>query len=90
MCRSPLSAEPPPTIAHWRGHGLKAIEVCCYAGYCRHSGRIEFDALGLPDETLFHDIPRLRRFRCMACGAHAMDVRPDWTDHRAHGAGRLS
>ena len=81
--RRSASTEPPPTIAHWRGHGLKAIEVCCHAGYCRHSGRIEFDALPLPDETPFPDIARRLRFRCTACGARQYEVRADWREYNA-------
>ena len=86
----PASTEPPPTIGHWRGHGLEAIEVCCHAGLCRHAGRIEFDALALPDETPFPEIARRRRFRCTACGARENAVRPDWRDYRAEGRGRAS
>ena len=88
--RRPISryTGPAPTIGHWRGHGLKAIEVTCHAGYCRHSGRIEFDALPLPDETPFPDIARRLRFRCTARGERRYEVRADWRDYTAQGMGK--
>jgi hypothetical protein len=79
------STEQPPTIAHWRGHGLKGIEVVCHAGYCRHAGRIEFDALPLSDETPFQDVARRLRFRCTVCGAREYTVRVDWSGFNAPG-----
>jgi len=35
------------------------------------------------------EVPALRwRLRCSSCGSRPNDVRPDWREHRAHGAGK--
>jgi len=44
---------------------------------CHHTKRVEFDALGLPDDTVFLDIPKLRRFVCEKCGGREATVGAD-------------
>jgi hypothetical protein len=41
---------PPATIADMRRIGLSVFVIECAALYCYYQARIEFDALGLPDE----------------------------------------
>jgi hypothetical protein len=80
------SLDPPPTIAHLKAQGLTGVCPVCRA--CQHSDAVAFDAIGLPEETLFPDIARTRRFRCSACGARDCAVVPDWRGYRASGMGR--
>jgi len=35
---------------------------------CRRSKAVAFGLIGLPDETLFPNIAKLRRFKCEGCG----------------------
>lgn len=81
---------PLPTIGDSRRSGIVACDVQCAGPDCWHQVGVTFDDLGLPDETVFVDIPRLRRFRCRKCGCRQVRVSPDWTDHRAQGNGRKS
>ena len=55
---------PLPTIADTRRLGMTGFRVECVTLHCQHTKRVEFDALGLPDDTVFLDIPKLRRFVC--------------------------
>jgi hypothetical protein len=75
----------PPTIGHLKSMGLTGVYVTCRG--CQRSRPLPFDALKLPDETLFPDVERLRRFRCADCGGSASAVTPDWRDYNAHGTG---
>jgi hypothetical protein len=68
------------TIAGARAQGLKAIDVWCVGNNGHHGGRIEFEALGLFEDTVFLRIQGLRRFKCMRCGNRLVEVRPRWTD----------
>ena len=43
---------------------MTGFRVECSAQYCHHYRRVELDALDLPDDTVFLDIPKLRRFVC--------------------------
>ena len=67
--------------------GITAFSVWCTR--CRHSGRFTFAGLALPDDLVFVEIPRARRFRCTQCGAREVGVMPDWRDYRASGTGTL-
>jgi hypothetical protein len=67
--------------------GLTAFSVWCTR--CRHAGRFTFDALALPDNLVFVDIPRARRFLCTGCGARSPAVIPDWRGYVASGTGSL-
>jgi hypothetical protein len=58
------SPGPPPAIASLRREGLRALLVRCLGSDCyRPLVGIEFDALGLPEETPFPEIKTLCRFR---------------------------
>jgi len=61
MPRSTYSG-PPPTIAHMRRIGIKAVIVECAAKYCHRESRLTFEALRLADDTPMPDIG-LRRVR---------------------------
>ena len=77
---------PLPTIGDTRRHGITHVRVCCEAliggVMCWRMTEVPLDALGLPDEAVFVDIPRLRRFRCRRCGASKVRVLPSWPDVR--------
>ena len=77
----------PPTVGWSRGMGLTAFSVWCTA--CKHAARFTFEALGLPDDLVFVEIPRARRFVCTACGARSPAVMPDWRGYVASGTGSL-
>jgi hypothetical protein len=55
---------PLPTIADSKRLGMTGFRVECATLYCYHTKRVEFDALGLPDDIVFIEIPKLRRFVC--------------------------
>ena len=80
----------PATIGHLRAIGLRALSASCLfsAGGCGRGGRVAFDVLDLPDETVFLTIPRRRRLVCRTCGTRSFDIMPDWIDHAAYGNGR--
>jgi hypothetical protein len=69
---------PLPTIADSRALGMTGVRVECGALYCHHTKRVEFDAIGLPDDTVFIDIPKLCRSVCEKCGGRDVSVGADW------------
>jgi hypothetical protein len=79
---------PPATIADMRRIGLSAVVVECAALYCYHQVRIEFDALGLPNELSFPDITKHRRFVCTKCGSRKVTTHACWNDFVARGNGK--
>lgn len=78
---------PPATIADMRRIGVSAFIIECAALYCYHQARMEFDALGLPDELSSLDITKHRRFVCTKCGARKVTVHACWRDFSAPGNG---
>ena len=74
--------------------GLKALHAHCLImdrfgqRGCGHSGDILYDALGLPDETIWIRIPWHRRLICSRCGTRTYEISPNWRDHVAHGNGK--
>lgn len=66
----------PPTIGVLRSQGVAGIRVMCPG--CRAMATVSFDAIALPDETLFPAIPQRRRLVCKACGIRSRSVMPDW------------
>jgi hypothetical protein len=58
---------PLPTIGYTRAQGVGRIRVYCIQG-CGHSGMVEIDRLGMPDELAFVHIPAQRRQVCTGCG----------------------
>jgi hypothetical protein len=65
--------------------GVSAVIIECAALYCYHQRRIEFDALGLPDELSSLDVTKHRRFVCTKCGAREVTAHACWADFRARG-----
>jgi hypothetical protein len=49
--------------------------------YSYHQKRIAFDALNLPDDLAFLDIPRARSFVCEKCGGRDATVGGDWSEY---------
>jgi hypothetical protein len=47
-----------PTIGHIRTLGMTGFVLDCLGVYCHHTARIEFDALQLPNEMIFVEIPK--------------------------------
>ena len=78
---------PPPSIGHLRSMGLVAFTVHCRVERCGKTGRVLFDALGLPDEAIFIEIPHERSLTCTGCGTRSYEISPDWRDHVAQGNG---
>jgi hypothetical protein len=72
---------PLPTIADNKRLGMTGFRVECATLYCHHTKRVEFDALGLPDDTVFLDIPKLRRFVWEEGGGREATARADWNDY---------
>jgi hypothetical protein len=58
---------PLPTIADSKRLGMTGFRVECATLYCHHAKRIEFEALGLPDDAVISRHPkatfRLREMR---------------------------
>ena len=88
MPHSPYTG-PPATIADMRRIGVSAVIIECAALYCYHQARIEFDALGLPDELSSLDVTKHRRFVCTKRGARKVTVHAYWRDFSAPGNGVL-
>jgi|SRR5664279_3473616 len=72
---------PLPTIAYSKRLGMTGFRVECCAQYCHRQRRVEFDALGLPDDTVFLDIPKARHFVCAKCGGREASVGADWNQY---------
>ena len=86
--RSEPYTGPLPTIGETKRHGVVACHIQCATPNCWNKRRFTFEELGLPDDTIFLHIPRLRRFRCKRCGCRSVRVSADWRDHKAHGNGK--
>ncbi|MDD5277709.1 MAG: hypothetical protein PHR16_16705 [Methylovulum sp.] len=89
MARQTYSG-PLPTVGDTRAQGITALSVTCESPNCRWSSYSAFDALRLPDDMVFVEIPRHRRFVCSRCGGRRVGVMPDWRQHRARGDGRAA
>lgn len=77
----------PPTIGDCRRQGMVTFSVHCPPP-CGRVSRLTFDALRLPDETIFLDIPKKRRLRCTECERAASEIAPSWNEVVAHGNGK--
>ncbi|MGA2637241.1 hypothetical protein [Methylocella sp.] len=60
---------------------MTGFRVECSTRYCHHEKRVEFGALGLPDDTVFLEIQKLRRFVCEKCGGREATVGADWNEY---------
>ena len=82
----------PSTIADLRSQGVAGAWVTCCNPVCLRSTPVAFAAIGaaigLPPDTPFPNIARVRRFVCAACGSKRADVSPDWRGHKGKGNGR--
>ena len=76
-----------PTIGDSRRQGMTTFSVHCGAP-CGHVSKLTFDALRLPDQTYFIDIPKRRRLRCSSCGRRATEISASWNEVAQHGNGR--
>jgi hypothetical protein len=77
--------EPTKTIGDARAGGETQFTVHCESTGCHHKAVMSFDQLGLPDETIFVYIPRVRGFVCSKCGSRNVKVMPIFPDTRAPG-----
>ena len=66
---------------------VEGVDVTCRD--CLRSVPVPFAVLALPDETLFPQIVKPRRFRCANCGPVMAFVTLDWRGRRAPGAGGM-
>ena len=67
-----------PTIASSRRQGITHVFVECETMGCGNRRRLPFEDLGLPEETVFIEIARKRRFACHRCRRANATVRADW------------
>lgn len=66
----------PPTIADTRRHGIDELIVYCA---CGRTSFVEFDSLGLPEDTPFIEIVNRRHFTCKECGKRdRVQIMPHW------------
>ncbi len=82
-----LLGDNPPTIGDTRRQGMTTFSVHC-AAPCGHVSKLTFDALRLPDETFFIDIPKRRRLICQSCGRRAKEISASWNEVAFQGNGR--
>jgi hypothetical protein len=71
----------PMTLGNMRRHGVRSLAVAC--GLCHH-------AAVLSAEPWRDDVPVPSfgpRLVCTRCGIIGADARPNWSEHRAQGAG---
>lgn len=71
-----------PTIGDSRRQRITHVFVDCTTIGCGNTRRLSFDELGLPDETVFVEIPRRKRFTCHRCRGRTVSVRADWPSPR--------
>ena len=83
MDREARNHAPPPTIAYLRGQGVMGARVSCRNTDCSRTVTVPFDKMGLPEDTPFPQIARLRKWICAKCGGRQISVMPDWRDPRA-------
>ena len=63
-------------IANARKEGITRFRVWCEKPRgCFHNAVMEWDVLGLPDDTDTMRITRLRKFRCTRCGNREVSIR---------------
>ena len=79
---------PPPSIAHLKSQGCAGVTVSCSEPGCRRLVDLPWSVVGLPEDTPFPRVARLRRFVCSGCGRRSIDVVPDWRAVEAPGAAR--
>jgi hypothetical protein len=71
----------PMTLGNMRQHGVRPPAVAC--SICHHEAIISAEPW--PDDV---PVPTFRpRMVCTRCVTVGADARPNWREHRAHGAG---
>jgi hypothetical protein len=74
----------PMTLGNMRALGVRSIAVTC--DLCHHQATVSADPW--PDDV---PVPAFGpRMVCTGCGIVGADARPNWREHRAHGAGRMT
>ena len=73
---------PPPDIAYLRRQGVVGARISCKGEHCGRTVTVPFDKIGLPEDTPFPQIARLRKWVCQKCGSREVSVMPDWRDPR--------
>jgi hypothetical protein len=68
-------------LANMRANGVRSLAVTCFN--CNHQAIINVD--GYPDRMPVPDFGG--RLMCTRCGTVGADVRPNWREHHAQGAG---
>jgi hypothetical protein len=63
------------TIAAARAEGITRFRVWCEDIRCFHNEVMEWDRLGLPEDTDTWRITRLRNFVCVRCGNRKVSIR---------------
>ncbi len=82
-----------PTIGSLKEQGSTRFTVHCSnsAAYCHNQRIFTYDDIGLPDETIFIQIPFKRHFVCLSCGKSQVTLmaqfapRPGTSDYRGEG-----
>ena len=71
---------PLPTIASSKRHNVHGFVITCERYGCGGQRRFRFDDFALPDTTVFIEIPRHLRFRCLRCGGRKVGIMALWPD----------
>ena len=69
---------PMPTIGDSKRQRITHLFVDCGTIGCGNTRRLSFDDLGMPDETVFIEIARKKRFVCHQCRGRNVSIRADW------------
>ena len=83
MDREARNNAPPPTIAYLRTQGVVGARVSCRNADCGRAVTVPFDKIGLPEDTPFPQIARLRKWVCQQCKGRQVSVMPDWRNSQA-------
>lgn len=64
----------PPMIAHLSAQGVTGALVSC--SKCQRSKALTWEQIGLPGQTEFPQIARLKQFTCSGCGSQDISIMP--------------
>ncbi len=67
-----------PTVGEGKRQGISKFTVHCATPQCWTTRRFSFEELGLGDDVVFVEIPRVRRFVCRKCRGRRVTVMADW------------
>ena len=68
----------PPASGFFNSQGVTATRVFCASIYCGWVVVVDFDDLGLPNDTPFPEITRSRTWKCQRCRCTESTAMPDW------------